>query len=155
VKVLRFLLVVAAAGLSACGNYTSSKPGANQTPAVTGSWNAVFTPGSTAPSTSLTINFSQNGNSLTGTVAAVNNPSGSCFPAIAAMGTTFTVTGQVSSAASSNLSLSVAFASGSSSGTIMGTGTLAYLSSSASGSFSFASGASGCTSGTFTMTKIG
>lgn len=155
VKVLRFLLVMAAAGLSACGNYSSSMPGANQTAVVTGTWNAVFAPGGTMPSTILTINFSQNGNSLSGTVTAVNNPSGSCFPAIAAMGTTFTVTGQVTSAASSNLNVSVGFVSGSSSGTIMGTGSLAYLSTSANGTFSFASGASGCTSGSFTMTKIG
>ena len=155
VKVLRFLLVLAATGLSACGNYSSSMPGANQTAVVTGTWNAVFAPGSMMPSTMLTINFNQNGNSLTGTVTAVNNPSGSCFPAIAATGTTFTVTGQVTSAASSNLNVSVGFVSGSSSGTIMGTGTLAYLSTSASGTFSFAAGASGCTSGSFTMTKIG
>src|SRR5579884_420961 len=155
VKVLRLLLVLAAAGLSACGNYSSSMPGANQTAVVTGTWNAVFAPGATMPSTTLTINFNQNGNSLTGTVTAVNNPSGSCFPAVSATGTTFTVTGQVTSAASSNLNVSVGFVSGSSNGTIMGTGTLAYLSTSANGTFSFASGASGCTSGSFTMTKIG
>gem|GEM_PF-3246760 len=154
-KVLRLLLVLAAAGLSACGNYSSSMPGANQTAVVTGTWNAVFAPGATMPSTTLTINFNQNGNSLTGTVTAVNNPSGSCFPAVSATGTTFTVTGQVTSAASSNLNVSVGFVSGSSNGTIMGTGTLAYLSTSANGTFSFASGASGCTSGSFTMTKIG
>ena len=153
-KVLRFLLVMAAAGLSACGNYSSSMPGANQTAVVTGTWNAVLAPGTTMPSTTLTINFNQNGNSLTGTVTAVNNPSGSCFPAIAATGTSFTVTGQVTSAASSNLNVSVGFVSGSTNGTILGTGTLAYLSTSASGTFSFASGASGCTSGSFTMTKI-
>ena len=154
-KVLRFLLIMAAAGLSACGNYSSSMPGANQTAVVTGTWNAVLAPGTTMPSTTLTINFNQNGNSLTGTVTAVNNPSGSCFPAIAATGTSFTVTGQVTSAASSNLNVSVGFVSGSTNGTILGTGTLAYLSTSASGTFSFASGASGCTSGSFTMTKIG
>lgn len=154
VKVLRFLLIMAAAGLSACGNYSSSMPGANQTAVVTGTWNAVLAPGTTMPSTTLTINFNQNGNSLTGTVTAVNNPSGSCFPAIAATGTSFTVTGQVTSAASSNLNVSVGFVSGSTNGTILGTGTLAYLSTSASGTFSFASGASGCTSGSFTMTKI-
>lgn len=153
-KVLRFLLIMAAAGLSACGNYSSSMPGANQTAVVTGTWNAVLAPGTTMPSTTLTINFNQNGNSLTGTVTAVNNPSGSCFPAIAATGTSFTVTGQVTSAASSNLNVSVGFVSGSTNGTILGTGTLAYLSTSASGTFSFASGASGCTSGSFTMTKI-
>ena len=153
-KVLRFLLVVAAAGLSACGNYSSSMPGANLTPSVTGTWNAIFAPGSTTPSTTLTINFNQNGNALTGTVTGVNNPSGSCFPAIAATGTAFTVTGQVSSAAGSNLNVSVQFTSGSSSGTITGNGSLAYLSASASGTFSFAAGASGCTSGSFTMTKI-
>jgi hypothetical protein len=88
-------------------------------------------------------------------VTAVNNPSGSCFPAIAATGTSFTVTGQVTSAASSNLNVSVGFVSGSSTGTIMGTGSLAYLSTSAAGTFSFPAGASGCTSGAFTMTKIG
>ena len=154
VKALRLLLVIAAAGLSACGNYSSSMPGANQTPVVTGTWNAVFAPGATTPSTTLTINFNQNGNALNGTVTGVNNPSGSCFPAIAATGTMFNVTGQVSSAASSNLNLSVGFTSGSSTGTVMGTGTLGYLSASASGTFSFASGASGCTSGAFTMTKI-
>lgn len=154
-KVLRFLLVLAAAGLSACGNYSSSMPGANQTAVVTGTWNAAFAAGSTMPTTTLTINFSQNGNSLNGTVTAVNNPSGSCFPAIASTGTSFTVTGQVTSTASSNLNVSVGFVSGSSNGTIMGTGSLAYLSTSATGTFSFPTGASGCTSGTFTMTKIG
>jgi hypothetical protein len=155
VKVLRSLLVMAAVGLCACGNYSSSMPGANQTAVITGTWNAVFAPGGMMPSTTLTINFNQNGNALTGTVTAVNNPSGSCFPAIAPTGTTFTVTGQVSSAASSNLNVSLGFVSGSSNGTIMGTGTIAYLSTSANGTFSFASGASGCTSGSFTMTKTG
>src|SRR5690242_14614831 len=150
VKVLRLMTVFAAVGLCACANYSSSMPGANQTAVVTGTWNAVFAVGSTMPTTTLTINFSQNGNSLNGTVTAVNNPSGSCFPAIASTGTSFTVTGQVTSAASSNLNVSVGFVSGSSNGTIMGTGSLAYLGTSASGTFSFPSGASGCTSGTFT-----
>ncbi|HVH89742.1 MAG TPA: hypothetical protein VM912_23700 [Terriglobales bacterium] len=129
-------------------------PGANQAPTVTGNWNAVFAPSRVgAQSTSLTINFNQNGNALNGTVIAVNNPAGSCFPAIGSTGTTFTVTGQVSSAANSNMTLSVAFMSGSSSGTIMGSATLAYLATMANGTFSFPAGPSGCTNGSFMMTK--
>lgn len=152
--VLTALVTALAIGLCACGNYSSSMPGANQTPSVTGNWNAVFAPTATSASTtSLTISFTQNGNALNGTVLAANNPSGSCFPAIAATGTTFTVTGQVSSAASSNVNVSVGFTSGSSSGTIAGTATLAYLGTMANGTFSFAGGASGCTGGTFTLTK--
>ncbi|HWC19912.1 MAG TPA: hypothetical protein VG498_23060 [Terriglobales bacterium] len=154
-KVVFLLMMIALAiGLSACGNYSSSMPGANQTPSVTGNWNVVFTPAAaSASTTSLTISFTQNGNALNGTVSAVNNPSGSCFPAIAATGTTFTVTGQVSSAASSIVNLSVGFTSGSSSGTIAGNATLAYLGTMANGTFTFATGASGCTSGALTMTK--
>lgn len=152
-----FLLMTIAmlVGLCACGNYSSSMPGANQTPSVTGNWSAIFAPAATSASTTnLSISFTQNGDALNGTVTSVNNPSGSCFPAIAATGTTFTVTGQVSSAASSNVNISVGFTSGSSSGTIAGTATLAYLGTMANGTFSFATGASGCTNGTLTMTKI-
>src|SRR5205814_6845703 len=137
-----FLLVTMCAVivLGACGGYSSMPGSSNQTPVVTGSWNMTFTPsaaqGMTPPSTGLTVNFNQNGNSLTGTVTAVNNPPSSCFPAIAASGTTFNVTGEVSSAMGSNLSLSVNFMSGSTTGTIMGTGALAYLGTTASGTFS-------------------
>jgi hypothetical protein len=53
------------------------------------------------------------------------------------------------------LNLSVAFMSGSSSGTISATGAIAYLSTMANGTFSFATGSSACTSGSFSMTKIG
>jgi hypothetical protein len=100
------------------------------------------------------VTFNQNGNALTGTVIAVNNSASSCFPAIAPTGTTFNVTGQVSSAQSSNVNVSVGFTSGSTSGTISSTGTLAYLGSMANGTFSFPTGSSACTSGTFTMTKM-
>ena len=141
--------------LAACGSYNSMS-NSNQTPVLTGSWNVTFTPsGSAAQSTALTVNFNQNGNNVSGTVTAVNNPSGSCFPAISPTGTTFTVTGQVSSGTSSNLNFNVAFMSGSTSGTINATGATTYLSTTASGTFMFATGASGCTSGTFTMTKVG
>jgi len=155
VRRLLFLATIAMViGLCACGNYSSSMSGANQTASVTGNWSAVFAPAATSASTTnLAISFTQNGNAINGNVTGVNNPPGSCFPAIAATGTTFTVTGQVSSAASSNVNISVGFTSGSSSGTIAGTATLAYLGTMANGTFSFATGASGCTSGTFTMTK--
>lgn len=154
-------LICAAFGLSACGNYSSMSGSSNQTPVVTGTWSVMFaanvSQGTTPPSTGLTVTFNQNGSSLTGTVTAVNNPANSCFPLIAATGTTFNVMGQVSSAmqSSSNLNLTVAFTSGSSSGTITATGALVYLGTTASGTFSFATGSSGCTSGTFTMTKTG
>jgi hypothetical protein len=154
-KLSVFAIMSATIMLSACGNYSSSMSGAsNQTPVVTGNWSVVFAPAAPSGSTSLTVSFNQNGNALTGTVIAVNNSASSCFPAIAPTGTTFNVTGQVSSAQSSNLNVSVAFTSGSTSGTIGSTGTLAYLGSMASGTFSFATGSSGCTSGTFTMTKL-
>ena len=157
VKQLSFLFIVSAAvGLAACGNYSSSMSGAsNQTPVVTGNWNVVFAPAAPSTSTSLTVTFTQNGNALAGTVTAVNNSASSCFPTIMATGTTFNVTGQVSAAQSgSNLNVSVAFTSGSSSGTVTGAGSLAYLGTMANGTFSFPTGASGCTSGTFTMTKM-
>jgi hypothetical protein len=154
-KLSVFAFMSATIMLSACGNYSSSMSGAsNQTPVVTGNWSVVFAPAAPSGSTSLTVSFNQNGNALTGTVIAVNNSASSCFPTIAPTGTTFNVTGQVSSAQSSNLNVSVAFTSGSTSGTIGSTGTLAYLGSMASGTFSFATGSSGCTSGTFTMTKM-
>jgi hypothetical protein len=57
------------------------------------------------------------------------------------------------SQSNSNLNVSVAFTSGSSSGTIMGAGALVYLGTMATGTFSFVTGAAGCTSGTFTMTQ--
>ena len=53
----------------------------------------------------------------------------------------------------SNLTVMVAFTSGSSSGTVTGTGSLAYLGTMANGTFSFMTGATGCTSGTFTMSQ--
>lgn len=155
----RFIVLfvfLTALGLTGCGGYGSMSNSSNQTPAVNGTWMLTFAAQSTTPppSTSLTISFTQNGNNLTGTVTAFNNPAGSCFPAIGS-GTTFTVAGQVSSAASSNLTLSVGFVSGSSTGTITGSGTLAYLATTASGSFSFMTGTTGCTSGNFSMTKTG
>jgi hypothetical protein len=156
VKILNSLVIMSAAiMLSACGNYSSSMSGAsNQTPAVTGNWSVIFAPAAPSGSTSLTVSFNQNGNALTGTVIAVSNSASSCFPAIASTGTTFNVTGQVSSAQSSNLNVSVAFTSGSTSGTISSTSTLAYLGTMANGTFSFPAGSSACTSGTFTMTKM-
>ena len=150
------LSILAVLSIAGCGNYSSSMPGANQTPVVTGTWNAVFasSTGTPAQSTTLTISFSQNGNSLIGTVTAVNNPSSSCFPA-AVSGASFNVTGQVSSAATSNLNLSIGFSSGSSTVTAMEAASLGYLSSMAAGSFTFSGAPSGCSGGTFTMTKIG
>jgi hypothetical protein len=155
-RFLSALIICAAAGLTACG-YSSN--GSNLTPVVTGTWMMTFAPaaqgGTTPPSTSLTANFNQNGNTLSAMVTAVNNPPSSCFPAISSNGTNFTVSGQVSTAASSNLNVSVAFMSGSSSGTIMGTGALAYLSTMANGTFSFGTAGTACSTGTFTMAKIG
>src|SRR5882724_7827288 len=147
-RFLSFLVVCAAAMFSACG-YSSSNS-SQITPTVTGLWMMTFAPaaqgGTVPPSTTLTANFSQNGNSLTATVTAVNNPTSSCFPAISGTGTNFTVAGQVSAASNSNLNLSVAFTSGSSSGTIMGTGTLAYLGTMSNGSFSFGTSGTACSS---------
>ena len=159
---LRILFVVCGVlGLSACGNYSSMSGSSNQTPVVSGTWNVMFaasaSQGTMPPSTVLTVNFTQSGNSLAGTITGVNNPANSCFPLIAATGTTFNVTGQVASQTqmNSNLALTVAFTSGSSSGTVTASGSLVYLGTTASGIFSFPSGSSGCTSGTFTMTKTG
>lgn len=150
--------VLCACVLAACGSYNSMS-NSNQMPVLSGSWNVTFAPsgsgGTAPPSTALTVMFNQNGSNVSGTVTAVNNPSGSCFPAISPTGTTFTVTGQVSSATSSNLNFNVAFMSGSTSGTISATGATTYLSTTASGTFMFATGTSGCTSGTFSMTKVG
>ena len=146
-------------GLSACGNYSSMSGSSNLTPAVTGRWTVTLagnaSQGTMPASTGLTVNFTQNGSSLTGTVTAVSNPANSCFPVITATGTTFNVTGQVSSAmqSGSNMNLMIGFTSGSSSGTITTTGALVYLGTSATGTFSFPAGSSGCTSGTFTMTQ--
>jgi len=158
-RFLSALIICAAAGLAACGYSSNGSNGSNLTPVVTGPWMMTFAPaaqgGTTPPSTSLTANFNQNGNTLSATVTAVNNPPSSCFPAISSNGTNFTVSGQVSTAASSNLNVSVAFMSGSSSGTIMGTGALAYLSTMANGTFSFGTAGTACSTGAFTMTKIG
>jgi hypothetical protein len=157
VKRLEFVAIMSAAAiLCACGNYSSSMPGAtNQTPVITGNWSVVFAPAAPSTSTSLTVNFTQNGNALAGTVVAVTNSASSCFPPIAPTGTTFNVTGQASSASqSSNVGVTFAFTSGSSSGTITSTSTLAYLGSMANGTFSFPTGSQGCTTGTFTMTKM-
>ena len=160
----RILFVVCGAiGLSACGGYSpmSSSSSSSLTPAVSGKWTVMLaanvSQGTMPPSTGLTVNFNQNGSTLTGTVTAVNNPANSCFPLITATGTTFNVSGQVSPAmqSGSNLSLTIAFMSGSSSGTVTAAGTLAYLGTSASGTFSFPAGSTGCTSGTFTMTQTG
>ena len=152
VPLLSILVVL---GIAGCGNYSSSMPGANQTPVVTGTWNAVFAQSTSTPaqSTVMTISFNQNGNVLTGTVTAITNPSGSCFPTTVS-GSSFNVTGQVSSASTSNLNLSIAFSSGSLTGTAMETGSLGYLSAMANGTFTFSSGAPGCSGGTFTLTKI-
>jgi len=159
-RLILLVTICAAIVLTACGGYSSMSGSSNQTPAVTGTWNIAFAPsgvqGSTPPpTTGLTVSFNQNGNSLTGTVTAVSNPPSSCFPAIAASGTVFNVTGQVSSGTGSNLNVSVAFTSGSTNGTIMGNGSLAYLGTMANGTFSFSTSVAGCGSGTFTMTKIG
>lgn len=158
-RTLLFLTLGGAGLLAACGGYSSMPGSSNQTPVVTGSWNMTFTPtasqGTAPPSTTLTASFNQNGNTITGTVTAVNNPPSSCFPAIAATGTNFNVTGQVTSGTGSNLNVSVAFTSGSSSGTIMGNGSLAYLGTMATGAFTFSTTVAGCSTGTFTMTKIG
>ena len=154
------LAICGASLLAACGGYSGMSNSSNQTPSVTGAWNMTFAPSGTQgstppPSTGLTVSFNQNGNSLSGTVTAVNNPPSSCFPAIAASGTTFNVSGQVGSGTGSNLNVSVAFTSGSTSGTIMGSGALAYLGTTATGTFSFSTTAAGCGSGTFTMTRVG
>lgn len=150
------LTICAAATFSACGYSSSSMSGnTSLAPIVNGAWMMMFTPsGQGTAATTLTVNFSQNGSSLSGTVTAVNNPASSCFPVISSQAT-FTVTGQTvaQNQSSSNLMVNVAFMSGSSSGTIVSTGSLAYLGTMASGTFNFATGASGCTSGTFTMTQ--
>lgn len=150
-----FLTIFAAALFGACG-YSSMPGNTTLAPVVSGAWMMTFTPtgqGAASPTT-LTVNFTQNGNSLSGTVTAISNPSTSCFPVISAQ-SSFTITGQAvaQSQSMSNLTVSVMFTSGSSSGTIMGTGALAYLGTMANGTFSFATGSSGCTSGTFTMTQ--
>jgi hypothetical protein len=158
-KTAILLAICGASLLVACGGYSGMSNSSNQTPVVTGSWNMTFAPtasqGTAPPSTTLTVSFNQNGNSLTGTVTAVNNLPSSCFPAIAPSGTNFNVTGQVTSGAGSNLNVSVGFTSGSSSGTIMGSGALAYLGTMANGAFTFSTTVAGCANGTFTMTKIG
>lgn len=161
VRLSLLFVICGVLGLSACGNYSSMSGSSNQTPVVSGTWSVMFaasaSQGTAPPSTMLTVNFTQNGNSLAGSVSAVNNPANSCFPLITATGTSFNVTGQVASQTqmNSNLALTVTFTSGSSSGTVTANGSLVYLATSASGTFSFPSGSSGCTSGTFTMTKTG
>jgi hypothetical protein len=159
-KTAILLAICSVSLLAACGGYSGMSNSSNQTPIVTGAWNMTFAPSGTQgssppPSTGLSVSFNQNGNSLTGTVTAVNNPPSSCFPAIATSGTVFNVTGQVSGGTGSNLNVSVAFTSGSTNGAIMGSGALAYLGTMASGTFSFSTTAAGCGSGTFTMTKVG
>ena len=151
-------IIGAAMLLSACGNYSGMAGNTSLAPTVSGAWTVVFTPTSqgstTLPPTSVHVSFTQNGNTITGTVTSVNNPAGSCFPSITST-STFTVTGQAVAQmqSTSNLTVMVAFTSGSSSGTVTGTGSLAYLGTMANGTFSFMTGATGCTSGTFTMTQ--
>jgi hypothetical protein len=124
-------IIGAAMLLSACGNYSGMAGNTSLAPTVSGAWTVVFTPtaqgSTTLPPTTLTVNFTQNGNTLSGTVAAVNNPGGSCFPSITST-STFTISGQAVAQmqSTSNLALMVAFTSGSSSGTVTGTGSLAY-----------------------------
>ena len=152
------ILTICAAMVFAACSYSSMPGNTNLAPVVSGAWTITFTPtaqGSVAPpATMLNVNFAQNGNSLSGMVIAVNNPANSCFPLITTQ-STFSVTGQAvaQSQANSNLNVSVAFTSGSSNGTIMATGALVYLGTMATGTFTFPTGAAGCTSGTFTMTQ--
>jgi hypothetical protein len=149
--------IAAAVMLSSC-NYSSMPGNTSLAPIVNGAWTVTLAPNaqgsSTPPATMLAVNFTQNGSTLTGTVTAVNNADSTCFPLITPQ-TNFTVTGQTvaQSQSNSNLTLMIAFTSGSSNGTIMGTGALAYLGTMANGTFSFPTGAAGCTSGTFTMTQ--
>ncbi len=151
------LLICFATLFSAC-SYSSMPGNTSLAPTVTGRWSVTLAPtgqsGSVPAPTTFTVNFTQNGSSLSGTVTSVNNPDSTCFPLITSQ-STFTVTGQAvaQSTSNSNLSLSIAFTSGSSSGTIMGTGALVYLGTMANGTFSFSGGAAGCSSGTFAMTQ--
>ena len=149
------LLLTVGSALALAGCYSSMPGNTSIAPTVSGLWMVTFTPTTQgAASTTFTVNFSQNGSTLSGTVTAVNNPASSCFPLVTQQ-STFTVSGQAvsQSQSMSNLTLSLGFMSGSSNGTIMGTGALAYLGTMANGTFSFAGGSSGCTSGTFSMSQ--
>src|SRR5579872_2274349 len=87
--------VLSALTLSAC--YSSMPGNTSIAPTVSGLWMVTFTPtaqGASGPAaTTFTVNFSQNGSALTGTVTAINNPASSCFPLVNQQ-STFTVTGQ-------------------------------------------------------------
>lgn len=155
--ILIALVICAATLFSAC-SYSAMPGNTSIAPTVTGAWTVTLAPtgssGSMPTATTLGITFAQNGSSLSGTVTSVNNPDTTCFPLITPQ-STFSITGQAvaQTMSNSNLNLSIAFTSGSSSGTIMGTGALVYLGTMANGTFSFSGGAAGCSSGTFTMTQ--
>ncbi|MBV9073061.1 MAG: hypothetical protein JOZ10_05460 [Acidobacteria bacterium] len=148
------LAAIAAATLFSSCSYSSMSGNTSIAPTVTGAWTLAFTPTGNSEVTTLHVNFTQNGSSLAGTVTSVSNPDTVCFGAINSQ-STFTITGQAiaQSQSNSNLNISVGFTSGSTNGTLMGTGTLTYLGTMGNGNFSFTTGSSGCTSGTFTITQ--
>lgn len=144
-------------GTLGCGS--NSIPGtSDKTPNLQGNWTVILSgaapsQGATPPpSTTLTVMFNQNGNSLTGAVTTVNNPPSSCISTITNSGTTFSVAGNVTHPieAGSNLSLLISFTSGSSTGAITANG--AASDTAANGLFNVAPG-TGCPGGTFTMSR--
>jgi hypothetical protein len=152
----RFSLPVFALVLLALVGCGSSDP----TPAVGGAWTLALTPAAPSPGSPtpagavLTVNLNQDGHNLTGTVTAVNSPPSTCYPALSATGTTFTVTGQVRPPieAGANLNLSISFNSTSSGGTFTAGGAVS--GNMANGGYSLSAGAGSCSNGTFGMTHL-
>lgn len=146
-------------GIAGCGG--KSLPGtSDKTPNLQGTWTVVLSGAARSqgdtppPGTTLTVAFTQSGNTLGGTVVAVNNPAGSCISAISNTGTTFSISGNVTHPieAGANLSLQINFVSGPSNGTIMVAG--AASDTTANGLFTVTPN-TGCSGGSFGMTKAG
>lgn len=154
--IVAILCAVATVG---CGS--NSLPGtSDKTPNLQGTWTVVLSgaapsQGATPPpSTTLTVVFNQNGNTLVGSVVSVSNPMSSCISGISNTGTTFTISGNVTHPieAGANLNLQMNFVSGSATGTITVTGAASDMT--ASGLFTVTPN-SGCPGGGFGMTKVG
>jgi len=159
----RLLLLLALSLVVGCGQY--SMPGFNtKQPDANGTWNVSFAPSlspaiPTSPGVTLSVKFTQTGTDLSGTVTSVIGEPSFCFPGLSTAGTTFTASGQLNPPveAGANLFLTVTFMPmGTQAPTQMLTlqGALNTGSTTAAGVYNFPSATSGCTQGTFTMTKM-
>ena len=159
----RLFLLLGVSLIVGCGSY--SMPGVNTSePDANGAWNVSFIPSAPCPDCPtpsgivLGVTLSQYGQSLSGNVTGVTGEPSACFRGLSIGGTTFTLNGQLNPPveAGANLFLTVTFMpTGTQAPTQMVTlqGALNTGSSTPAGVYNFPSGTSGCTQGTFNMTK--